>query len=358
MKNILITAAGSPGFITIQKAIRASRYLSDVFIHGCDINPQAIGLNLADRSFVVPCGTDREYIPNLLKYCELNKIDLLIPCADEELLPLAQSKMLFEGIGCSVLVADENSLSNILNKAKLYKFCLENNLSEYVGEYYLCNNINEIKTAYQSLLGRGYQVCVKPSTTHGSRGFRLIGDQPSREDFFTKKPKNYNITIESLCQILDGPNFSDLLVMEYLPGIEYSVDCFARDTDFLCVPRTRENVKEGICVSGKTVMNKDLIKASEKIYNQLNLSYNTNIQFKYDLHGKPKLLEINPRFSGTMEHCRAAGVNFVEVAIHEILNMKKLDYKVNWGVKMTRVWSEMFQNKDVLWTLDGGHYDV
>ena len=41
---------------------------------------------------------------------------------------------------------------------------------------------------------------------------------------------------------------------------------------------------------------------------------------------------------------------------HELL--KKIDYDINWGVKMTRVWNEIFQDKGDLWTLDSGHYDV
>lgn len=325
--------------------------VSDVVIHGCDTNPSCLGYRLADKSFTVPSGTDDEYIPILLKYCEQNKIDLLIPCADEELLPISKSKFLFEKIGCRVLISPESALKIVLNKAKLFQHCQKSSLSEYIPKYYVCKNVNEIRQAYKNLLNLGHKVCIKPAVTHGSRGFRIIEKTPTKEEFFNKKASPHNITIEMLCQILGTSSFPDILVMEYLPGIEYSVDCFKSEKDFLCVPRTREIIKDGICVSGRSVENNSLIAASKQIYNELGLCYNANIQFKYDSQGNPKLLEINPRFSGTMEHCRAAGINFVEVAIHTIFNMQRKKYKVNWGVKMTRVWSEIFEDDEGLWVL-------
>lgn len=347
-----MTAAGSPGFITVQKAIRATRHFSnDVTIHGCDIDSQSIGLEMADKSFVAPAGASSGYIPTLLKYCDKNQIDLVIPCADEELVPLARSKKLFEEIGCRVLIESEGALNIVLDKARLFQFCCENSLTDYIVEYRTCNNAHDLYEIYCELSGLGYKVCVKPAKTHGSRGFRVIEQPPSKKDFFSKKAKSQSITIDSLCRILDGEPFPEILVMEYLPGTEYSVDCFRRDNDFLCVPRTREVIKEGVCVSGTVVKNEQLVEASRYIYNKIGLMYNANIQFKYNSNGEPKLLEINPRFSGTMEHCRAAGINFVEVAIHNIFQLTDRDYDIKWGVKMTRVWDEIFHDENGLFTL-------
>tara|TARA_R100001082_G_scaffold110310_1_gene89893 strand:+ start:1018 stop:2094 length:1077 start_codon:yes stop_codon:yes gene_type:complete len=357
MMNILVTAAGSPGFINVNKAIKSSReLLGKVVVHGCDINKDSIGLKMISNTFVAPRGDSEEYVSCIYNYCKKNNIDLLIPCADEELLPLSRSKSIFDSIGCNVLVSDPPSLQKCLDKGSLYKFCSDNDLQQYIVKHRVCNDIDSLLDSYKHLNSLGHKVCVKPSKTHGSRGFRLIEDGISKKDFFDKKPSPHAITLDSLCDILtsDGSDtFPELLVMEYLPGQEYSVDCYKRTQDFLCVTRTRDVIKEGICVSGQTIENKELIRAAKKIYEKIGLLYNANIQFRYDQKGDAKLLEINPRFSGTMEHCRASGINFVEVAVHNIMQLKEYDYTVRWGVKMNRVWSEIFQSGNGFFTLGG-----
>ena len=47
-----------------------------------------------------------------------------------------------------------------------------------------------------------------------------------------------------------------------------------------------------------------------------------------------------------MEHCRAAGINFVEVAIRDILKLPPLNYTIKWKTNMMRVWNELFWYKN------------
>ncbi len=356
MINILITAAGSPGFITVKKALKKCQSLQDGYvIHGCDINPNSIGLKLIDNTFISPKGVSKEYISCIFDYCLRNQIDLIIPCADEELVPLAKSKHIFEEINCKVLISDEAPLQVCLDKSQLFNFLCDKGFRKNIVDYDTCRDVDSLIQSYERLASLGHTVCVKPSKTHGSRGFRIIDDKLSKEDFFSKKSNPNYITFENLLTTLESDgskSFNPLLVMEYLPKDEYSVDCFARHSDFLCVSRTRQVITSGICTRGKTVEKKDLISLSEKMYKALDLKYNANLQFKYDLNGIPKLLEINPRFSGTMEHCRASGVNFAEVAINNIMNFEEKDYDVTWGVEMHRVWTEIFQSEDVIFNLD------
>jgi len=315
------------------------------------MNPESIGLKMCDKSFTSLSGSSPHYIEAMLKYCTQNSIELIIPCSDEELIPLSRHKQAFERSGCKILSSSEETLQTVLNKPKLFKFCIDNGMCDYIPNFYRCKNKNQLLSAYNQLAEKGFNVCVKPAKAHGSRGFRVISDKPlSMHDFFNKKPDIHSISIGDLCKTLTC-DFPELMVMEYLSGVEYSVDCFARKEDFLCVPRTREVIKDGICVSGVVTKNEELIAVSKKLYKKLGLKYNANLQFRYDDGGNPKLLEINPRFSGTMEHCRAAGVNFVEVALHEILGMEHISYRVNWGTRMVRVWKELFTDSDRIFTI-------
>ena len=131
--------------------------------------------------------------------------------------------------------------------------------------------------------------------------------------------------------------------MEYMPGEEFSVDCFAHTDNFICVTRRRDVIKDGICSEGETIYRKELIEASYEIIKYLNLSYNINLQFRYDKNGKPKLLEINPRLSGTIELCRGAGVNFPAMGLKKLKGQTIVNPVIKWNTKMTRVWNEIFE---------------
>ena len=359
MFNILITAAGSPGFVTVCKALKESHFSDDdLQIHGCDINDKAVGLKFADYTFKVPSGSSPNYIDVLLEYVKDNKIQVIIPCADEELIPLSTAIKEFEDVGCKILVSSQQSLEKILDKSKLYQFLekhQDSQLREIVPTYNTCDNFDKFIESYNILKTLGHIVCVKPGMTHGSRGFRVIQPPISQEDFFNEKINPQNITLDDLMQILEqnDKKFPTLLVMQYLSGEEYSVDCLKEKGVFYCVPRKREVIKEGICTTGTAINKEDLITISEKIYDELNLSFNANIQFKYDILGNPKILEINPRLSGTLELCRGAGINFVELGIDSLLGIEiKKDKKVIWGTKMTRVWEEIFFDDNKVFTLN------
>tara|TARA_R100001129_G_scaffold141477_1_gene102705 strand:+ start:3706 stop:4770 length:1065 start_codon:yes stop_codon:yes gene_type:complete len=346
MTNILVTAAGCPGFLNIRNSIKSSSLLRDILIHGCDMNPDSLGLKFVEHSFKSPNGASPKYISTIFRYCKKNNIKLIIPCSDEELIPLATAASDFLSISCKILVSESLSLKKILNKGSLFKFCKKVGLGQIIPSYNICNNVDDLSKLYHSFEKKGITTCVKPVSAHGSRGFRIIKENISKKDFFSQKNIQNNISFSDLCKILSdgGKSFQDLIIMEYLDGEEYSVDCLRTKKNFFCIPRSRDQIKEGICTGGETKQKQDLIRLSKILYNALDLKYNVNLQFKYNSQGQPKLLEINPRVSGTMEHCRGAGVDLLEAAICEVLSIEnENNYKIKWGTKLTRVWKEIFE---------------
>ena len=342
IKNILITAAGCPGFYSTKKSIEDISFLpSDLKIHGCDMNANSIGLKLCDSSFVSPKADCPTYTHKIFQYCNENDIDLIIPFSDEELFKLAKCKNLFSKIGCKILVSEPAVIKTILNKDILFEQ-VKNIFPRYVPDYVICNDIEAFKKGYDNLRQKNDMICVKPAVSHGSRGFRVISDITKNQFFNDKSSSNY-ISYDSLVNLLssEGSSFPDLMIMEYMSGEEYSVDCM-RNGEFVAVPRTRDDIQGGICVAGETVENFELMLISEAIYDLLKIKYHANFQYRYDKHGTPKLLEINPRFSGTMEHCRGSGVNFVENSIRSCAGVPNKSNHIRWGTSMRRVWKEIF----------------
>ena len=344
MIDILVTAAGSPGFITMCKALRACPY--KMTVHGCDMSKAATGLSFADHSFVAPHGKETNYIDHIFDYCKKYKITHVFPGSDEELLPLSKNKSKFEKIGCKILVSNPDSLEIVLNKFSLYEnLKQQKDYLNILPEYRLCSNIDEFEKAYAYLISLGHDVCIKPVEAHGSRGYRRICRSKDQSSFFNEKPNARDITLDEIRKILSQNNgkFPNLLAMEHMPGDEYSVDCIQTKNKFVAVTRRRDIIKEGICSAGEAIKKEDLLSLVSLLYNHFEFQHNINFQFRYTSTGIPKLLEINPRISGTLELCRGAGINFIHLGLADLLNPDDVIVpSIKWGTKMIRMWEEIF----------------
>lgn len=143
-----------------------------------------------------------------------------------------------------------------------------------------------------------FPLFLKPNDGQGGKGTYIA---ESREDltFFLKK----------------NPA---LLVTEFLPGEELSVDCF---TDFngkllFIGPRTRERVQMGISFRSTAVEATEEIRRIAHCINEtVSLDGAWFFQVKRDRAGRFKLLEFAPRQSSTMGVYRHVGVNFALLSL-------------------------------------------
>jgi carbamoyl-phosphate synthase large subunit len=98
----------------------------------------------------------------------------------------------------------------------------------------------------------------------------------------------------------------------------------------------------GVSIVSLIEKNEDLIAYSKEIISSLDLSYNINLQFKYSDDEKPKLIEINPRVSGSLVANYGAGVNMLEAALRLAYDMPVENMDIKWGIKMVRHWDQIF----------------
>jgi predicted ATP-grasp superfamily ATP-dependent carboligase len=120
-----------------------------------------------------------------------------------------------------------------------------------------------------------------------------------------------------------------LLLVEELPGQEYSIDCIFNNTGELLLYGVRQRTKtlNGICSIATIEQDKDkeFLEVIKSISKNYLFKYCINIQLKRDISGKLKLLEINPRMSGSLGSFIAAGCNIPILAIYPLLNTKETD---------------------------------
>lgn len=114
----------------------------------------------------------------------------------------------------------------------------------------------------------------------------------------------------------------DPLVLEYLPGREYTVDCLSdRDAGVLFAGgRTRERIRMGTAmrsVSAGAELDARFLEYAQVIQSRLPLRGAWFFQMREDALGTLKLLEIGTRIAGTMAFNRVRGVNFPWLSILE-----------------------------------------
>ena len=343
--TVLITGAGAPGAPGIIKSLRLVKERK-IRIIGVDMSPNSIGFSMIDKSYLIPPAIDKEFIPSILRICEEEKAEVVMPLVTKELIPLAENIERFEKIGVRVSISPPQGLRIANNKCLLMSHCSRNNIS--VPKFIPANSYPEFENAVFKLGYPKVNVCFKPPVSNGLRGFRILTREIDRLDLLiNQKPMNTVTTLEDIEPVLRNAKvFPELIVMEYLPGKEYSVDILADNGKTItAIPRLREKLKMGISFVGVTVENEAIIEASKKIVATLKLNGNIGLQFKEDEEGIPKLIESNPRIQGTIVLCTAAGVNLVYLALKLALREKVMPPEVKWGVKMIRYWDEVYYDE-------------
>jgi len=336
-----MTGAGAPGAAGILKCLHSS---PEIKVIAADADPNATGRWLNGEFEKIPFAEDKNFIGQLLLICERRNIHVVLPLVTKELIPLAQNKKKFDEQQIKILVSKVDSLEIANNKSRLYQF-LEWRGIDLPG-YKVVDNIQQFKSAVEELSASGERVCFKPSLSNGSRGFRIIANDIDEQGLlFNEKPGSTYISFRDAVRILSSRPFPELLVTEYLPGEEYSVDCLVNQGDVkLIVPRLRTKMMNGISVEGEFVNDKNIIAYCTEIIRQLPLHGNIGIQVKRSSAGKPLIIEINPRVQGTIVAGLGAGINLPALAIKQELNLPISDeeLEVKWGTRFSRYWSEVY----------------
>jgi carbamoyl-phosphate synthase large subunit len=339
--NILMTGGGAPGAAGILKCLQKE---TSFHVTVADSNSNAVGRHLNIDFETIPLASDRAFAETVIGICKKRNIQIILPLVTRELIPFAQYKNEFEQAGIKVLVSPASSLEIANNKSRLYEFLQWRGIP--VPEFRVVESVEQFKAAIDELGYPFRPVCFKPSVSNGSRGFRIISEQMNELDLlFNHKPTSTYITFSEVVRILSSGKFPELLISEYLPGEEYSVDCLANAGEsVLTVPRLRKKIINGISVEGEFVKEENIISYCSQIIKELKLHGNIGIQLKKSAEGQFLILEINPRVQGTISAVLGAGVNLPVLAIKQDmrLTIAAEDLNVKWGTKFSRYWEEVF----------------
>lgn len=336
-----MTGGGAPGAAGILTCLQKN---ISFHITVADANPEAIGRYLNKDFETIPLATDPIFPEAILSLCRKKEIHVVMPLVTKELIPLSQKIKEFELAGTKLLLSPVASLEIANNKSRLYEFFQWRSIA--VPEFRVVETIEQFKTEVEELGYPQKQICFKPSVSNGSRGFRIINEQIDELDLlFNHKPSSIYISLTEATRILSSGNFPELLISEYLPGEEYSVDCLANHGEsILVVPRLRKKMINGISVEGEFIKEENIIAYSSQIIRELKLHGNIGIQVKKSITGQFLILEINPRVQGTIVAALGAGINLPELAVKQEMGLpiSPGEVQVKWGTRFSRYWNEIF----------------
>jgi len=332
---VLVTGGGAPGIAGTLYALRNNPDGVPVRVIACDMRDEVIGKYLADEFHVVPSAESPDFINALLEIAVREDVDVILPQVTQELLPLAENISLFEAQNIAVAVAQKASIERANDKWTVLEAARACGVP-HPKAMLTCSEVELV----QAVRAFGYparKVVVKPRLSNGLRGLRILSEDPwDVTRFLKEKPGSLEIRLEDLLVILRNGRWPELIVQEFLPGAEYTVDVFRGRHGAVVIPRLREEMRSGITFRARVELRADLEQFALQLAEELDLRYAFGFQFKLSEEGIPKLLECNPRVQGTMVTAVFAGCNVIWWAVQEALGEKVVPNKPSQSIDNMR----------------------
>ena len=141
-----------------------------------------------------------------------------------------------------------------------------------------------------------------------------------------------------------------LIVQEAVDGTEFTVDCFAAEPGRVvaAVPRERIAIKAGVSVKGRTYHHPRSKRSRATWSRKPESPARQTCKACLRADGSFSIIEMNPRFSGTLALTTAAGINFATLLLDRFEGKPIADLRGTHraGVTMMRYWSEAFEDPD------------
>jgi len=340
--TVLLTAGGGAGIPGVIRCLRHNGE-RDMRVVVTDMCSDIASFYLADRTHVVPPGQAPDYADAVLEIIRREHVDVIFINNAAEMVSLAMHRAEFEQEGVYLNLPALDTLALVNNKSSLYE--VTHKLGLGVPRTLRVDRAEAFEEAVVALGYPEIPVCFKPEQSSGGRGFGILCQDanPWKTFFATKENAPYIRWDYLISDLRNIDAFPPLLVMEYLPGEEYSIDCLVdRGHPRYVIPRVRNQVSLGSSVVGTVVYSEEASLFAQQLVASLGLHGNINVQLKRAADGQLKLIEINPRLSGTVVLCYAAGVNLPYFGVKLGLGESLPDVAPRWGTKMLRHWSEVF----------------
>jgi hypothetical protein len=263
----------------------------------------------------LPFITDDSTSEEVAKFNEMIKvynIDFIYPAMDGVLYKFTEYREL---LNCTLIAPNIDTAIITRSKKKTYNFLKESIKVPQIFDF----NDSHLK----------YPLFAKPDVGQGSNNTQLIRNRRDLEYYIREN------------------GTEGVLLLEYLPGSEYTIDCFTNDEGELVYAggRSRKRVKNGISVNAVEEKNTEFLRIAEIINSKIQQKGGWFFQLKKDSHGELSLLEVASRIAGTSSFTRNLGVNLPLLTLH-LFNGNTIDSVLinNYHMELDRALYNKFTN--------------
>jgi len=323
--SALITTANSP------KALVSTRSLGkkDVEVSTADKQRYALSsLSRYSKHFYLypsPKNAPIKFIRSLTSLVKKYKHDVLIPVHSEDTYLIAKYKSRLDPF-IKVPLHDHPTIMAVNNKGSLIQ--VADDLGIPVPHTHFVEDLNALHQIVDKI---EFPAVIKLRETSSSIGLSYVY---SKEELISK----YKETVSKFK--LSPPDYP--LIQEYVEGDGYGVSLLFNQGD-LRAKFTHKRLRE-YPISGGPSSCRISVKHSKMEYLAIKLLKNFNwhgvamVEFKMGRDNKPILMEVNPRFWGSLNQAVQSGVDFPNILYTMALDgdvKPVLDYKV--GIKTKNI---------------------
>ncbi len=306
MTKVLVFPCGSEIGLEVQRALAQSIHFELIGGSSCQDHGQYAYTNyIGDMPYI----TDPDFIEKLNAIIKNEKIEYIIPAHDEVITFLAINRGV---VDAEIVTSPSDTCVTCRSKRATYD---------------VFSSLIKTPHVYLNDIPEWFPVFMKPDVGQGSKGTKVINDYKEMEFYRDREP--------------------NLLMLEYLPGKEFTVDCFTDQHGRLrfCSARERGRIANGISVNTKIVHHSDFESIASIINGAINLRGAWFYQVKENAKGILTLLEIAPRIAGTSAITSVNGVNLIELSLYDRMGIDINLYSNNLDVEVDRSLSSKIKFK-------------
>ena len=305
--NLLVFDGGNQNTLAIVRHLGS--YNKDLKIHVIAYNK----ISLATFSKYV---FKRHILPSLKKSLKEFKTELLKIIRDEKidlLMPVGSNSFSF----CNNEIEVQQSAKIILPPKESFIIAESKNLTQElaiklnipVPKSFIVKDIKDLNKQPFA-----FPVVIKAPFEMGKNVVEYAKNQHELEEKFSIMCKQYNFAY---------PDFP--ILQEYINGDGYGYFAYYQNGVNKCSfmhRRLREfPVTGGASTCAESIENEELKKLSETLLKPLNWNGPVMVEFKKDNNtNELKLMEINPKFWGSLELAVVSGVNFPQMVLNDLTN--------------------------------------
>lgn len=317
--------------------LRSLRKLSWVKVIAADADPLAAGLYFqgVDHA-LIPKANDSRFAKVLYQICRQKRVDVVLPCSDEEIWVISRKKQILEDRGVIVPIPNNEIVMRAADKL----WCVEAAQSHGISAPATFAPVTK-REAIRILRRMDPPFVVRPRLSRGARGVTYCRSRAEARDAWA----------------FIQEQFGSAMIQEFIPGGRGSVrvvlSLWDRDS-VLRAAGVMRKLKErpetgGVAVAGVTVNEPNILQMGISTVQALGHWYGpAGVEIKVSSRNhRPYLMEVNPRLQGITYLFTGAGIDFpvlwLKVALGKLRAREPL---VKYATKyFIRSWLDLTVNR-------------